>query len=59
MLMMAGLYPPKGDQVWNDQLSWQPVPYSSQELNEDSVSSINYYNDVFAIIYRSVKHFHV
>ena len=25
-LVLAALYPPKGQQVWNDQLPWQPIP---------------------------------
>lgn len=23
---MAGLFPPRGDQIWNTKLNWQPVP---------------------------------
>ena len=35
---LAGLYPPEGDEVWDDQLLWQPIPVYTVPLND--VSSI-------------------
>lgn len=32
---MAGLFPPSGEQVWNPQIDWQPVPVHTTPLNED------------------------
>ncbi|XP_058801827.1 venom acid phosphatase Acph-1-like [Phymastichus coffea] len=29
LLVLAGLYPPKGKQVWKDELNWQPIPIDS------------------------------
>lgn len=26
LLVLAGLYPPKGQQVWEDSMKWQPIP---------------------------------
>lgn len=28
LLVMAGLWPPKGSNVWSNELQWQPIPYN-------------------------------
>lgn len=32
---MAGMFPPQGDQIWNKNIPWQPVPIHSVPMAED------------------------
>nr|CAH7742756.1 unnamed protein product [Callosobruchus chinensis] len=34
---LAGLYPPQGFQVWNDELAWQPIPVHTIPREIDDV----------------------
>ncbi|XP_018578061.1 venom acid phosphatase Acph-1 [Anoplophora glabripennis] len=36
-LVLASLFPPKGDHVWEKKLNWQPVPFNYWPLKEDHV----------------------
>lgn len=38
MLLMAGLYPPSGKQVWNETLLWNPIPVHQDSLDKTVVS---------------------
>ncbi|CRK95747.1 CLUMA_CG009204, isoform A [Clunio marinus] len=38
LLVLAGLYPPQKTSLeWNKNLNWQPIPFSYEELNKDSL----------------------
>jgi len=39
MSNLAGLYPPKGNQVWNPNLLWQPIPVHTRPLADDNLLS--------------------
>lgn len=46
--LLAGLYPPKGSQIWNEDLLWQPIPVNPIPREMDNVSTIIIY-----LIYKS------
>lgn len=35
--LLAGMFPPEGNQIWNDQLIWQPIPIHSVPNTQDKV----------------------
>ncbi|XP_054273281.1 prostatic acid phosphatase-like isoform X1 [Macrosteles quadrilineatus] len=39
-VLLAALFPPSADQVWNDQLLWQPIPIHSSPLSMDKLITV-------------------
>ncbi|ENN71935.1 venom acid phosphatase Acph-1 [Dendroctonus ponderosae] len=48
LLVLAGLWPPRGSNVWNDDLPWQPIPYNYYSSSEDTVLSTAVGNSTLA-----------
>ncbi|XP_054267345.1 lysosomal acid phosphatase-like [Macrosteles quadrilineatus] len=40
--VLAGIFPPKGQQVWNDQLIWQPIPTHTTPEKLDKILAQKY-----------------
>lgn len=36
-LVLAGLFPPVGEQIWNSNLLWQPIPVNYVARKQDNV----------------------
>lgn len=47
---LAGLYEPVGDDMWNEQIKWQPIPIHTIPEKTDSVRcsiiQFRYYNNI-------------
>ncbi|XP_055305423.1 prostatic acid phosphatase-like [Sitodiplosis mosellana] len=36
-VLAAAVYPPSGDEIWNDEIAWQPVPIHTGPLHEEQL----------------------
>jgi len=54
---LAGLYPPRGNQTWNQDLKWQPIPVHTIPIAEDLLlsteSSCPYHDQLFSQLEQS------
>ncbi|KAK9680173.1 Histidine phosphatase superfamily (branch 2) [Popillia japonica] len=45
-LVLASLYPPKEEQLWHDNIPWQPIPYNCVPKKDDRMFLAFYYNQI-------------
>ena len=49
-LLLAGLYPPVKEQIWNTNIMWQPIPVHYLQRHLDNVS-ITFEGDLIVILH--------
>lgn len=48
---LAGLYPPKGTQIWNQQLVWRPIPIHTVPSTEDEIVAMKKECPLYNLLY--------
>lgn len=51
---LAGLFPPQGNEIWNTDIPWQPIPVHTMPASEDYVSTM-YPGTVIDIQYQTLQ----
>lgn len=42
-ILLAGMFPPSGDEIWNPELIWQPIPIWPDEFDKTEVRRFPFY----------------
>lgn len=52
---LAGLYPPTGSQIWNKNISWQPIPIHTQPEKEDALLAMKKSCPKYKMLYKELE----